>query len=122
MKIVAFFCGFLKSAWNKIEKHSVGLCWMLGTLSVCFVLFISQEIRIGNDRLNHLVEKASLVRNLKNADNYIQRQHRNMLLMEKGLQEQQKLLIEQDRAIKTLIDKINRSNPKNWTSSPRDGI
>jgi hypothetical protein len=45
-----------------------------------------------------------------------------MLMMEKGLQEQHKILIEQDRAIKSLIDKINRSNPKNWTSSPREGI
>ena len=122
MKIVAFFCRILKSAWDKIENHSVGLCWMLGTLSVCFVLFISQEIRIGNNRLNHLVEKASLIRNIKNADNYILKQHRDMLMMEKGLQEQHKILIEQDRAIKSLIDKINRSNPKNWTSSPREGI
>lgn len=123
MRIVAFFGGLLKSAWGKIEHHSVGLCWMLGTLSVCLVYFTIQEIKAGNERLNHLVEKASMTRTLKDADDYIKVQHKNMFLMEKALQNQQRMLKEQDAVIRTLIDRMNKMrDPRNWADNRQNDI
>jgi hypothetical protein len=96
---------------------------MLGTLSVCLVYFTIQEIKVGNERLNHLVEKASMTRTLKDADDYIKVQHKNMLLMEKALQNQQRMLKEQDAVIRTLIDRMNKMrDPRNWADNRQNDI
>jgi len=113
MRIVAFFKNKISLLWDGILKNSKCISWVLATLILCFSYFVYQEVSFGNERLGHLIEKASMMRNLQEADHLLKEQQKGLILMDGLIMDQRKFIMEQDGAIRMLIDRINDLNGKN---------
>jgi hypothetical protein len=111
--MVTFLKEKLALLWGGFQKSSKCISWVLATLILSFSYFIYQEVSFSTERLGHLIEKASMMRNLQEADHLLKEQQKGLILMNGLIGDQRKFIIEQDQAIRMLIDKINELNNKN---------
>ena len=106
MRIVTFFRDKLSLLRGGVSKNSQSICWVLATLILSFSFYVYQEVSFATERLGHSIEKASLIHDLRGADNHINQQDQAVFFMDRVIKEQNSMLIEQDLMIRELLNKL----------------
>jgi uncharacterized coiled-coil protein SlyX len=107
MRIVTFFKDAISSLWRVILENSKCISCVLATLIVSFSFYIYQEVNFATERLEHSIEKASLVHNLREAEGHIGQQNQTMFIMDRVIKQQNSIMTKQDAIIKELIKRLN---------------